>query len=161
MKHFEQLQSFLSKLNGSGVFLTAGIQKPNTMTASWGFTGVMWGKSFLVIPVRPSRFTHGLITENKEFSVSIPLDNSLNSQLGYFGSVSGKNTDKYSAQNITPIKCKNIDTYIILGNCLQIECKLIYQNNILKDNLSENTIKNFYKDNSYHTMFYGEIVDIY
>ena len=161
MEYTEQLQSILNTLGKNGVFLTAGKEKPNTMTASWGFCGVMWNKPILIIPVRPSRFTHDLILENKEFSVSVPQDSSLNKMLGYFGSVSGRNTDKYSAQNITPVKSKDIDTFVMPNNCINFECKLIYQNNILKERLDENSIDKFYKDNSYHTMFYGEILSAY
>lgn len=159
MKYSDILVSLLEKFNGSGAFLTAG-NKPNTMTASWGFCGVMWAKPVIVVPVRPSRFTHGIIEKEKQFSVSVPLDNNLDKMLGYFGSVSGKDTDKYAAKNIIPVKCKNIDTFIMPGNLAHFECKLIYTNTIIKEKLADD-LKKMYADESYHTMFYGEIIDAY
>lgn len=159
MKYSEHLKYLIEQYNGSGVFLTAG-NKPNTMTASWGFCGVMWGKPVIVVPVRPSRFTHDIIVKEKEFSVSVPTDKKLDKLLGYFGSVSGRDTDKYASKNISPVKCKKIGTYVMPDNCVHFECKLIYTNNIIEERLSEDLNK-MYADKSYHTMFYGEIIDTY
>lgn len=160
MDFMQEITAFADKLGGSGVFLTSG-GKPNTMTANWGFTGVMWGKPILVMPVRPTRYTYGLIKECGEFSVTVPSDIKLNKQLGYFGSVSGKDRDKYKEQGITPVKCKSINTFVIPGNCFQIECRLIYENNILESMLDSAAKKRWYEDKSYHTMFYGEIINAY
>ena len=161
MNYNDEINEITKRLNSTGVFLTAGNEKPNTMTISWGFAGAMWGKTIIIIPVRPVRYTYNLIVLNKEFSVSVPLDDSLNKQLGYFGMVSGKDTDKYKEQGIIPIKCRNIDTYAIPGNCYQLECRLIYKNEILKENLDTFTKNKWYEDGSYHTMFYGEIINAY
>lgn len=160
MKYVQELLSLMNKLNGNGVFLTAG-SKPNTMTASWGFAGVMWGKPIIVAPVRPSRFTHGLIEEGGVFSVSVPLDEGMNPLLAYFGSVSGRNVDKNAQKNIVPVKCKSIDTFIMPGNCCHFECRVIYKNFVEKQRLDEKIISSMYKDNSFHTLFYGEIIDAY
>ena len=158
MKYTKQLNSLLEKFNGKGVFVTAG-KKPNTMTASWGFCGVMWSKPILIMPIRKSRFTHNFILNEKEFCVSIPLDNDMNKLLSYFGTTSGRDKDKYNEQNIFPVKCKNIDTFFIPGNCLQFECKVILANDL--NNLDNNSKNKYYSDNDYHTMFYGEIIDVY
>lgn len=160
MEFLDKLSAVMEKLGGNGVFLTAG-SKPNTMTASWGFVGVMWNKPIIVVPVRASRFTHGLIEEGGAFSVSAPLNESLNGLLAYFGSVSGRDVDKYAQKNITPVKCNKINTYIIPGSCCHFECKVIYKNYIVKERLDERIIRTMYGDNSFHTMFYGEIVDAY
>lgn len=160
MEYLDKLGALMEKLNGRGVFLTAG-SNPNTMTASWGFAGVMWAKPIIVVPVRTSRFTHGKIEESGAFSVSAPLDDSLNGLLAYFGSVSGRDVDKYAQKKITPVKCKKIDTCIIPGNCCHFECRVIYKNFIVKERLDERIVKALYGDNSFHTMFYGEIVDAY
>jgi flavin reductase (DIM6/NTAB) family NADH-FMN oxidoreductase RutF len=159
MQYKEQLQYLLNNLQGKGVFLTSGM-KPNTMTASWGFGGVMWDKPIIVAPVRPTRFTHDLIAQTKEFSISVPLDDKMNKLLGYFGSVSGRDVDKYKEKNITPVRCKSLDTFV-MPNCLCFECKLIYTNNIVKERLDEGIKNGFYGDNAFHTMFYGEIIYVY
>lgn len=161
MNYIKETDDFAKGLNKSGVFLTAGNDKPNTMTIGWGFSGKMWEKHVIIVAVRPSRYTHNLIDLNKEFSVSVPLDNSMNKQLGFFGSVSGYDTDKYKEQGIIPQKCKSINTVIIPGNCCHIECKLIYKNEIIKEKLDTLSKNKWYGDNSFHTMFYGEIVDAY
>jgi flavin reductase (DIM6/NTAB) family NADH-FMN oxidoreductase RutF len=159
MEFSEKLQSLLEKYGENGVFLTAG-NKPNTMTASWGFAGVMWNKPIIIVPVRPSRFTHDLIVYGKEFSVSVPLDKTVEKFLGYFGSVSGRDIDKYAEKGIMPAKCKSIATCVFPYGCMNFECKLVYTNNIIKERLTPD-LKKLYADDSYHTMFYGEIVEVY
>ncbi|MGN1132954.1 MAG: flavin reductase family protein, partial [Oscillospiraceae bacterium] len=40
------------------MLVTAGNEKSwNTMTASWGFAGVMWGKNVAEAVIRPQRYT--------------------------------------------------------------------------------------------------------
>ena len=44
------------------MLVTAGDENGwNTMTASWGFMGVMWGKNAAVTVIRPQRYTKKLI----------------------------------------------------------------------------------------------------
>lgn len=159
MEYKNELLYLLNQLNGKGAFLTAG-KKPNTMTISWGFAGVMWGNPIILAPVRPSRFTHGLIVENKEFAVSVPLDNSMDNLLAYFGSVSGRDTDKYKDKGIKVNKCKSIDTFIMPGKCMHFECKLIYTSAIMREKTSQELLK-FYNDNAFHAMFFGQIINAY
>lgn len=159
MQFKQQLEKLLDNLQGKGVFLTSGA-KPNTMTASWGFCGVMWNKPIIVAPVRPSRFTHDFIANTKQFSISVPTNEETTKLLAYFGTVSGRDINKYAQKNVTPIKCKSIDTYV-MPNCLNFECKLIYVNNIIKERLGSDIVHAFYGDSSFHTMFYGEIIEAY
>lgn len=44
------------------MLVTAGTkEKFNTMTASWGGTGVLWGKTVAFIFIRPERYTYEFI----------------------------------------------------------------------------------------------------
>lgn len=161
MNYIEELTKYLKLLGGKGIFVTSGAGKSNTMTASWGFCGVMWTKPILVAPIRLSRFTHGLIESSKEFSVSIPLDNSSNKALGFFGKYSGKDKDKYGEFGIEPVRCKTIGTNVMPGSMYHLECRVIYSDNIIKERLPEEINESMYKDSNYHTLFYGEILDAY
>lgn len=42
--------------------------KANTMTASWGGMGVMWGKNTAFIVLRPQRYTKEFIDSTETFS---------------------------------------------------------------------------------------------
>ena len=45
--------------------------KVNTMTASWGGAGVMWGKNVAFVVIRPQRYTKEFIDASDTFSLSI------------------------------------------------------------------------------------------
>lgn len=161
MNYIEDLKPFLQGLNNKGVLLTSGNEKPNTMTASWGFLGVMWGKNMLVTPVRPSRHTHNIVKDTAEFCISAPLDENYNKVLSFCGTKSGRDFDKFKELNLATVKCNKINTVRPEGKFLHVECKLVYTNSIIKDRLPLDIVDKWYKDNQYHTMYYGEIVDVY
>ena len=63
--------------------------KANTMTASWGGLGVMWGKNVAFIVIRPQRYTKEFIDGSDTLSLSF-YDASFRKQLSYLGAVSGR-----------------------------------------------------------------------
>ena len=62
----------------------------NTMTASWGGLGVMWGKNVAFIVLRPQRYTKEFVDAGGTFSLSV-LDGEYRKTLNYLGTVSGRN----------------------------------------------------------------------
>ena len=74
--------------------------KVNTMTASWGGAGVMWGKNVAFVVIRPQRYTKEFIDASDTFSLSI-LDNSYRKTLNYLGTVSGRDEDKIQKSGLT------------------------------------------------------------
>lgn len=50
------------KISKQWMLITAGDElKSNTMTASWGGVGIMWGKPVVTAYIRPQRYTKELI----------------------------------------------------------------------------------------------------
>ena len=44
--------------------------KVNTMTASWGGMGVMWGKNVVFVVIRPQRYTKEFVDASQTLSLS-------------------------------------------------------------------------------------------
>lgn len=44
---------------------------------------------------------------------------------------------------------------------MHFECKILYKEAMVKENLSEDIKDKFYKDGDYHTFYYAEILDCY
>ena len=60
-----------TKLSKEWALVTAGDkEKSNTMTVSWGGTGVLWGKNVVFIFIRESRYTKNFIDNGEFFSLS-------------------------------------------------------------------------------------------
>ena len=52
-----------TKIGKEWLLITAGNEeKCNTMTASWGAMGVMWGKNAVTVYIRPQRYTKEFVT---------------------------------------------------------------------------------------------------
>ena len=115
--------------------------KPNVMAAAWG--GISCSNPPCVsISLREATYTHGNITEQKAFTLSIPSINHV-AESDYFGMASGRDVDKFSSTGLTPIKSEVVNAPYVDEFPLILECKLV---NILELGL--------------HTQFTGEIVDI-
>ncbi len=68
----EQLKENIFDMIGKKwMLVTAGNkEKVNTMTASWGGLGVMWGKNVAFIVIRPTRYTKEFIDREETLSLS-------------------------------------------------------------------------------------------
>lgn len=83
------------------MLITAGDgQKANTMTASWGGLGVIWGTPAATVYVRPQRYTKEFIDAQDTFSLSF-LGEGHREQLAYLGRVSGRDEDKIAKAGLT------------------------------------------------------------
>ena len=64
----------------------------NSMTASWGGLGVMWGKNVAFVVIRPQRYTKEFVDGAETLSLSF-LGNEYRSELNFFGTVSGQDCE--------------------------------------------------------------------
>ena len=55
------------------MLITAGADAEhcNTMTASWGAMGVMWGKNVVSVYIRPQRYTKEFVDAERAFHLRI------------------------------------------------------------------------------------------
>jgi flavin reductase (DIM6/NTAB) family NADH-FMN oxidoreductase RutF len=115
--------------------------KPNVMTAAWG--GVCCSKPPCVyVSLRKATYTYGKLLERKAFTISFPSKEYFK-EVDYFGLVSGKDNDKFSATKLTPEKSTLVDAPYVKEFPMILECKVI---KIVEIGL--------------HTEFIGEILDV-
>ncbi len=115
--------------------------KPNAMTIAWG--GICCSKPPCVaIALRKATYTYGNVMEKKAFTLNVPSEQYAK-EADYFGIVSGKNVDKFSATKLTPVRSELVDAPFILEFPLVLECKVIHTFEI-----------------GLHTQFIGEILDV-
>lgn len=147
------------KLTSGGIFLNTIGEKTNTMVIGWGGITVFWGKPVFIVPVRKSRYSHRQLDESGEFTISVPLDDSLKDALAFCGSKSGRDYDKFEECNITAVPAKILNTPIIEECTLHYECKVVYKQDLIPENLNKGINEKWYPD--YHTLFFGEILACY
>ena len=84
------------------MLITAGEKENcNTMTASWGGMGVIWGKPSVTVYIRQSRYTKEFVDRGECFSITF-FDEKYRNALNLCGTVSGRDRDKISEAGLTP-----------------------------------------------------------
>ena len=141
--------------------ITAGTADSfNTMTASWGSMGFLWGKPVVTIFVRPQRHTYGFIETNDTFTLSF-FKEEYRKALTICGTKSGKDTDKVKEAGITPF-APSQDCVSFKEARLVIKCKKLYKSLLSEDNfIDKSIIPTWYKDGDFHYVYVAEIVDIW
>ena len=115
--------------------------KPNAAAIAWG--GICCGKPPCVaVSLRAATLTHGNILARKAFTVNVPSV-TYAKQADYFGTVSGRDVDKFKAAGLTPVKSDLVDAPYVEEFPLVAECRLVKTVEL-----------------GLHTQFVGEIVDV-
>lgn len=132
----------------------------NTMTASWGGFGVMWNKSVVYIVIRPQRYTKEFIDHSSTFSLCF-FDKSYKKQLGYLGSISGRDTDKIKNSALTVINAGDEGTPYFKEANMILLCKKLYAQDLKPEYFIELGLdETFYPDQDYHTLYIAEVKSI-
>ena len=134
----------------------------NTMTASWGHLGSMWGHGgglpTAVIYLRPQRYTKEFVDREELFTLSVfPED--YKKDLGYLGRVSGRDEDKVAATQLTPV-FEGEYTYFSQAK-LVLVCRKLYRGTLQEDGFIDRSIlDDHYPNRDLHDMYIGEIVKV-
>ena len=82
-----------------GAFLTVKSESGlNTMAIGWATFGVVWQKPIMMVAVRSSRHTFGIIEGARDFTVTV-LKGGMEEEIAFCGSKSGRNVDKFRTCN--------------------------------------------------------------
>ncbi len=143
-----------------GAFLTvkAGEQF-NTTTIGWATMGICWRKPIMMVAVRDSRHTFGIIEAAEDFAISLPSGN-LRDELFYCGTKSGRDVDKFAECELKTIPSQKVISPIIDTPGLHIECKIVYKSAMDPSHLTE-AFHAIYPEKDYHTLYFGEILACY
>ena len=132
--------------------------KSNTMTASWGGLGVMWGKKVAYVVIRPQRYTKEFIDVAESFSLSF-LSEEFRKQLSYLGSVSGRDEDKITKSGLT-LEYQEQVPYFSEGELVLICKKLFVQEFKDESFLDKSILDTWYKAGDNHYLYIAEIIDV-
>jgi flavin reductase (DIM6/NTAB) family NADH-FMN oxidoreductase RutF len=146
------------KIGTDAMLITAGdIEHFNTMTASWGFVGVMWNRNVINAVIRPNRYTYEFLEKNEYFTASFfPAD--CKKILTFCGTHSGRDTDKIKETGLIPQKCGDSVTFSQAE--LTFLCKKLYTKE-MDINAMDDAVKGTYEKDPVHTEFIAEIVKVF
>jgi flavin reductase (DIM6/NTAB) family NADH-FMN oxidoreductase RutF len=143
------------------MLITAGkLGEYNTMTASWGQMGHLWGKNVATMYIRPGRYTKEFVDNSDIFTLSFFKEKYRNA-MNICGSKSGRDVDKIKEAGLTPFATPAgsvafEEAYMI------VECRKLYAAPLLADAFTDAAIvPQMYQQGDFHTMYVGEILNVY
>lgn len=153
LKTYEK--SMVSMMGEQWMLVTAGTEtKCNTMTASWGGVGVLWGAPNATIYVRPQRFTKEFLDQEDYFSLCF-FPESHRKDLVFCGKESGKTKDKI----------KECGFHMAFDHAPYMEeatlvliCRKRYAQPMDPMAIPDEVKTKWYPQADYHVMYQGEIV---
>ena len=154
----EQINENIFKLIGKDWMLITAKKSGgdfNTMTASWGGTGVLWNKNVCFVFIRPQRYTYEFTEEADEFTLSFyPEDK--RAALTLCGRKSGRDCDKVQEAGLTP---RELDgTVYFDGAKLVMKVKKLYKSQLDKDEfIDTDIVSSCYPTEDYHYVYICEI----
>ncbi|MDR2468363.1 MAG: flavin reductase [Spirochaetaceae bacterium] len=127
----------------------------NTMTASWGSFGELWGKDVVFMFIRPTRHTFEFANAAQQWTLSF-FDTAHHRALEICGAKSGRDTDKAEAAGLTPIEFA--DGSIGFTEAAEVvTCRKLYTHDFVPEAFLDPAIEKLYPKKDYHRMFVGEV----
>ncbi|NLD86974.1 MAG: flavin reductase family protein [Clostridiales bacterium] len=140
------------------LLLTAGNEESfNTMTCSWGQTGVLWNKSVATVYVRPQRYTFGFMESNEYYTMSF-FSEEYRGALNICGTKSGKDANKVKLAGLTPV---HVECYTYFEEAsLVLVCRKLYSQDMLSECFLDRGVDEENYSGDYHRQYVGEIVKV-
>ena len=146
------------------MLITAGNEERgyNTMTASWGHLGSLWGHGgglpTSVVFIRPQRYTKEFVDREDTYTLSF-FDESWKKALGYLGSHSGRDEDKVGKMGLTPV-FDGGTTYFAEAKLVMV-CRKLYRGSLTAEGFVDPTIlEDCYPNRDLHDFYVGQIVKV-
>ena len=139
------------------MLITAGQPSDfNTMTASWGMIGEMWGLDVVECVVRPGRFTREYIDREQKLTLSFYPD-SMRPLLKEMGTYSGREIDKMHFPGLEVTELPS-GLLAFKGAKLIIEASVIYTDRFKPSCFSDPRLaEKWYDADDYHIRYIGRI----
>lgn len=134
--------------------------KVNTMTASWGGVGIMWGRQTATAYLRPQRYTKEFVDAGEIFTLSF-FGGQAKKAMGYLGSVSGRDeADKIVKSGLHVTELEGRPAFEEAE--LVLICRKLYVQEMKPECFTgREEIEKWYPDRDFHTMYIAEIVKAY
>lgn len=149
------------------MLITAGNQENgyNTMTAAWGHLGAIWDVSGRMSPlptavayIRPQRYTKVFMDREDTYTLTF-FDESWKKQLGYLGTVSGRDEKKIEKAGLTPVFGEGTTWFEEAK--LVLVCRKLYSQEMKEDGFADRAVlERNYPNRDLHTMYIGEIIKV-
>ncbi len=128
----------------------------NSLTASWGGFGVLWGKNVAFVFIRKSRYTHQFMEKSKQVTLSF-LNDSYKEAKQLIGTVSGRDIDKIKEAGLHYTYDPDYNGSYIEESDYCFKLSKLYSVDLPYDSLPKEIQEKFYTTKDEHTLYVCEI----
>ena len=155
----ELKDNVFSLIGDQWMLVTAGTaEKCNTMTASWGGLGVIWGAPAATCYIRPQRYTKEFLDRQEYFTLSF-FGEEHRDVLAYCGSKSGRDVDKVKECGLT-VRTADCGAPYFEEARLVLVCRKRFAQEMHAPCIDAEIREKHYMKRDYHTIYIGEIVQV-
>ena len=149
-----------SLIGDKWMLITAGTEERcNTMTASWGGLGVIWGAPAATCYIRPQRYTKEFIDQEEYFTLTF-FGEEYRKALSLCGSKSGRDIDKVKECGFT-VKTAECGAPYFEQAELVLVCRKLYADDLRPEKFTDQSLDGrWYPEHDYHRMYVGEVVQV-
>ena len=143
-------------INKDWMLITAGNQEShNTMTASWGGLGHLWGKDVAFAFIRPQRYTKQFVDENDCFSLCFFGGEQMEA-LRYLGTASGRDEDKIAKSGLTLTHIDSVPCFEEAS--LVLLCRKLYVQTLEPEQFTDRAVADScYPNHDFHDLYIAEV----
>ena len=151
--------SVFSLIGDKWMLITAGKEDAcNTMTASWGGLGVIWGVPAATCYIRPQRYTKEFVDREEYFTLTF-FGEEWRKALALCGSKSGRDIDKVKECGFT-VKTAACGAPYFEEAELVLVCRKRFAQDMDPACIADEVKEKWYPEKDYHAMYIGEIVEV-
>ncbi len=152
-------KNVFSAIGDQWMLITAGtVEHCNTMTASWGGLGVIWGAPAATCYIRPQRYTKEFVDREEYFTLAF-FGEEHRKALALCGSKSGRDIDKVKECGFT-VKAAECGAPYFEEAELVLVCRKRFAQPMEEANIPQEIKDKWYPEKDYHTLYIGEIIEV-
>ncbi|MEH2939082.1 flavin reductase family protein [Lawsonibacter sp. JLR.KK007] len=152
-------QNVFSLIGDRWMLITAGTaDRCNTMTASWGGLGVIWGAPAATCYIRPQRYTKEFVDREEYFTLAF-FGVASRKALQLCGSKSGRDIDKVKECGFT-VKTAACGAPYFEEAELVLVCRKRFAQPMDPACIPQEIKTKWYPQEDYHTLYIGEIIEV-
>lgn len=159
----EELEGNVFKMIGDDWMLVTASDRDggyNTMTASWGGMGILWGEPVAFVFVRPQRYTHEFTESGDRVTLSF-FGGECKRELTYCGTKSGRDRDKIADTGLTPAATDEGAVGFEQAKVI-LSCRKLYSDRVREAGFHDEAVRaSAYPGRDYHTVYVYKVERVY